>query len=172
MAELLTKISIWLVIACYGFVVATSPKRFARGTLLASMRTGAWWLGGVAFAVHVLLAFSAFYQWSWEIAWQATADQAEALSGVSAGWGLWLNFAFGAAWLALALRERGRSRRWIDRVLHGFLFFMVLMGGIVFAPSAARRFTLAVFVCAAVTGLVILRSQRRRSAAFARHHEN
>ena len=164
MGEWLTKCSIWLVIACYGLVMATATVTAKKSF---SPRRIAWWLGGVAFSVHVLLAFSVFYGWNWAVAWQTTADQAEEFSGVRAGWGLWMNFAFGIAWIGLALREhRGTETRrlWIDRVLHGFVFFMVVMGGIAFAPTPARVFTSAVLVCALACGLVVLRRQKQAGA--------
>ena len=174
MGEWLTKFPIWLVIACYGVVVATAA--IARNRCFP-LRRFAWWLGGLAFVLHVVLAFSIFYGWDWAVAWQQTAEQAEEFSGVRAGWGLWLNFAFGIAWVVLAwreLRSTERGRPWIDRVLHGFVFFMVVMGGVAFAPMPARVFTTAVLVCALACGLVILRRQRPASSAprIAPDHEN
>ena len=166
MGEWLTKISIWLVIACYGFVVATACLT---GKESFPPRRIAWWLGGLAFALHIVLAFSVFYGWDWAVAWQLTADQAEEFSGVRAGWGLWMNFVFGIAWIVLAwreLRSTGRGRSWIDRVLHGFVFFMVVMGGIAFAPLPARLFTSAVLVCAIACGLVVLRRQRQTRSSL------
>jgi hypothetical protein len=176
MGEWLTKVSIWLVIACYGIVVATASQAHKKTFRLRRL---AWALGGLAFAVHVVLAFSVFYQWDWAVAWRLTADQAEEFSGVRAGWGLWMNFAFGLAWILLGWREKrskggGAGCSWIDRILHGFVFFMVVMGGIVFAPWPARWFTSIVLVCAIVCGLVDLRTQRQPSTSpkSAPDHEN
>lgn len=176
MGEWLTKFTIWLVIACYGLIVATAG---AKGMQFRSSRSIAWWLGALAFAVHVVLAFTVFYGWSWAVAWQLTAEQAEEFSGVRAGWGLWMNFAFGIAWIALAWRElrSGSPRRsWIDHSLHVFVFFMVVMGGIAFAPWPARVFTSMVLICAVACGLVVLRRQRQAcasmSAAVTADHEN
>lgn len=174
MAEWLTKFSIWLVIACYGTIVATMRLNEHEPFPL---RRFAWWFGALAFALHVVLAFSAFYDWDWAVAWQETADQAEEFSGVRAGWGLWLNFGFGIAWIVLARRDgqgAARERRWMDRLLHGFLFFMVVMGGIAFAPMPARVYTAVVLICALACGLVLLRRQRPPSAlpATASDHEN
>lgn len=179
MAEVVTKASIWLVILCYGVLLATMRLR-AASRLRLRVRRAAWVAGAISFVVHVLLAFGTFYRWSWSVAWRMTAEQAEQFSGVRAGWGLWLNFAFGLAWVILALRER-RTRgcipkdedrpahgwqsvafRWLHRLLHAFLLFMVLMGGIAFAPTAARIFTTVVFVCAAIAALVCLRSGEGR----------
>ncbi len=176
MAEVFTKASIWLVILCYGVLLAT-----VRLSAANRLRRAAWIAGAISFGAHVLLAFGAFYQWSWSVAWRKTAEQAEQFSGVRAGWGLWLNFAFGLAWVILALRERRTrdcvskekerpphgsqsvSSRWLDRLLHGFLLVMVLMGGIAFAPTAARVFTTVIFVCAAIAVLVCLRTGGGRS---------
>ena len=161
MGEWLTKCSIWVVIACYGIVIATAS---VAGKESLPVRRIAWWLGALAFSVHVVLAFAFFYGWNWAVAWQQTADQAEEFSGVRAGWGLWLNFAFGVSWIVLAWRETRmgeRGRSWGERFLHCFVFFMVVMGGIAFAPVPARVFTAAVLVCALACGLVIL---RRRTA--------
>ncbi len=128
----------------------------------------AWVMGLVAYVAHILLAFAAFYEWNWSTAWQATADDAERLTGVRAGWGLWLNIAFGAVWAVLAWDWLGSGKRRDDtngrqipnRVrlsLHAFLFFMVIQGGVIFAPPAARYFTVAVLVCVALRALVCLR---------------
>jgi len=159
----LTKASIWLVVLCYGVAVWQHPS-----DRLEPVVKAAWLTGLFAYVVHVLLAFATFYEWSWATAWQATADDAEALTGVRAGWGLWLNIAFGIVWALLAWclfgqTEEGTNsgRVWMSQqvklVLHAFLLFMVIQGGVIFAPPAARCFTVTVLVCVGARALVCLR---------------
>jgi len=159
----LTKASIWLVVICYGVTLWRLPSDC--GTLVVK---AAWLIGLAAYVAHVLLAFATYYEWSWAIAWKATADDAERLTGVRAGWGLWLNIVFGLVWAVLA-RDRlttgkrhgfaggGRIPKGVRLSLHTFLFFMVIQGGLIFAPPAARYFTSAVLVCVALRALVCLR---------------
>lgn len=161
----LTKASIWLVVVCYGATLWYRPSD--RAAIIVGV---AWLIGLVAYIAHVLLAFAAFYGWSWSLAWQATADDAERLTGVRAGWGLWMNIAFGLAWAVLAwnwfgdtlAKRRGCAggetvSRGTKLSLHAFLFFMVIMGGVIFAPPVARYFTVAVLVCVGLRVLVCLR---------------
>ena len=73
-----------------------------------------------------------------------TAIQAEALTGLGWGGGIYLNYAFGLVWLAelawamvagASYRTRPRHVGWFVR---GFLLFMIINGGVIFVDGPQR----------------------------------
>src|SRR5262249_61332389 len=75
---------------------------------------------------------------------RATARRTAEGVGLAWGGGLYLNYLFTAAWAAdTAWWWRGLQRyearpRWVGRVLHSFMAFMVFNGAVVFATGLVR----------------------------------
>jgi hypothetical protein len=157
--EFLTRLSIWLALIAYAD---------AAGLLLQSREHPPWrerarwvWtLGCAFFLVHVLCAFACFHHWSHAAAYRETARQTRELTGWQWGGGIYFNYAFAAAWLAdvlwwwLAPRSFSERPSWLEAIWHGFFFFMVFNGAIVFGHGPVRAlggvicFTLAtLFTC-------------------------
>jgi len=105
---------------------------------------GAWTSGALAAVLHSVLAFHLRYDWSHGAAYADTARQTAAVTGLSWGGGILVNYAFLAAWTTDALwwwmapvsfRQRARL---LDRAVRGFVWFMFLNGAVVFARGWMR----------------------------------
>jgi hypothetical protein len=124
----------------------------------------AWTLGALLALVHAILAFGVFYGWSHEAARVSTIRQTEALTGVAFPGGIYVNYAFLLVWLGDAIwwwrspRSRTARPRWLAVAVHGFVFFIMVNGAVVFADGLARGVGLA-----AVSSVVVawLRRSRR-----------
>jgi hypothetical protein len=109
----------------------TSPPRWA------------WWAftTGLALAiVHTLIAFGVVHHWVHAEAERSTAMQTEAVFGVAAGWGVYVNYLFFAVWLADAwwwraapAYARSRAVTWSLRAFYAIIIFnaaVVFAGGV------------------------------------------
>ena len=151
--EWLTRATIWIALLLYtvGAILlllrAPSEKVAPRARL-------AWTAGCASFVAHVLCAFAFFHQWSHTAAYIETARQTETMTGFRSGSGLYLNYLFGAAWIALTMwwwmSPRGffAQPRWSHALWNGFAVFMIFNGTVVFGRGAARWFGMA--LCAAL----------------------
>jgi hypothetical protein len=116
-----------------------------------------WTLGCGFFLVHVLCAFAYFHHWSHVEAVLETARQTAALTGWHWGGGIYFNYVFAAAWLAdvlwwwVAPQSFARRPRWLTGTWHGFFFFMVFNGAIVFGHGPVR--VLGLVICLALAAL-------------------
>lgn len=118
----------------------TAPGRLARSL---------WTLGSLAFLVHVGMAFHYAHGWSHAAAVRHT----EEVSGV--GEGIYVSYLFTLAWTLDALwwwlwpaRYAARSP-WLDRLLHGFMAFVIFNGTVVFEEGATRWAGVAMFAALA-----------------------
>jgi hypothetical protein len=142
--------------------LALAPDRHR--ALLRAM----WTAGFAAFVVHVVAAFDAFYGWSHAIALAETARHSSEQFGVDSGSGLYLNYLFLAVWGADVawwwLRPAGYAARplALSALVHGFLFFVLFNGSVVFASGLSRW--LGVAATAAWVGCIARIASRRRRA--------
>ena len=118
-------------------------------------RPGAWRVsvaGLVLAFVHTALAMGGVHGWSHARATSATAVQTEAVYGLAWGGGVYVNYAFLAAW-AWHVRRRARTQRptLTDVLLRAFLFVVIFNASVVFA-SGWRR-VLGVAICAVLVGV-------------------
>jgi len=103
------------------------------------------------FLAHVLCAFGYYHHWSHAAAYHETALQTAALTGWHWGGGLYFNYVFSVAWPAdvlwwwLGPASFDRRSRCLNALWHGFFFFMVFNGAIVFGHGPVRW--LGVFLC-------------------------
>lgn len=142
---------------------------------LGRIAIGRWiyTLGFALFGIHVLCAFHFAHSWSHRVAYQHTAEQSAALTGMRAGWGLWLNYLFGIAWLVDLGRwwRLGDLRYPADRsglkiAIRVFTLFIFINGAVVFVPWPRRGLGIALLVLLIVTGSRLLRpSDRARNSA-------
>ncbi|MEP6673379.1 MAG: hypothetical protein ABJF10_29790 [Chthoniobacter sp.] len=159
--EFLTRLSIWLALIAY--VVAAGMMLHARGREPWWGRARwAWTIGCGFFLCHLLCAFAYFHHWSHAEAYGETARQTAALTGWHWGGGIYFNYVFAAAWLAdtlwwwVAPQSFVRRPMWVTALWHGFFFFMVFNGTIVFGHGPVR--VLGVVISLTLTALW----QRRR----------
>jgi len=115
----------------------TDRIRFARIT---------WTLAWLAYLIHLGMAFHYAHNWSHADAIEHTRD----VSGF--GEGIFVSHLFTLIWSAdviswwLAPRWYQTRSVWIDRVLHGFMAFMIFNGTVVFETGPIRWAGLAMFV--------------------------
>ncbi len=128
-----------------------------------------WTLGCVAYFFHMGGAFDAFYEWSHQAAYEDVALQSMAVTGIEAGWGLYINYLFGAVWAADAIAwwvQGDRAYRSQSRfrlgLTHSFFLFMIFNGAFVFVDNWARWVGLALFSAGLIAASVWLVTQRRR----------
>lgn len=154
--EFLTRLSIWLALVAYAIAVGflLQPGAHERRWKCASW---AWTLGCSFFIFHVLCAFAFFHHWSHVEAYRETARQTAELTGWHWGGGIYFNYFFAAAWLAdvlwwwLGPQSFRRRPSWLNALWHGFFFFMVFNGTIVFGHGPVR--VLGVVICLTLTAL-------------------
>jgi hypothetical protein len=140
--ELLTRNTIRLALAWY-FAALLLMMRLNRADWRAATAAGRiarWcWTWGIAcFLIHVGMAFQYYHHWSHADAFERTRQ----ISGL--GEGIYFSYLFAVVWTADAIwwwlapvRYAERSV-WIDRLLHGFMLFMVFNGMIVFESGPIR----------------------------------
>jgi hypothetical protein len=119
----------------------------------------AWTLGALFALVHALLAFAVFYNWSHEQARVSTMRQTEALTGIAFAGGIYVNYVFllvwlgDAAWWWVSPRSRADRPRVMAIAVHGFIFFIMVNGAVVFADGLARILGIAAVSIVAVAWL-------------------
>jgi len=104
-----------------------------------------WTWACLVYLIHVALAFHHVHHWSHMHALQHVRDE----SGV--GEGIYVSYFFTAVWTADVLfwwltptRYASRSR-WVDRLLHGFMLFIVFNGTVVYEDGPIRWVSAAIF---------------------------
>ena len=153
--ELLTRGAIFVALSLA--VVASAGRLLADDRSSRRWTRWAWTTGCLAYLVHVIAAFRAYYDWSHAAAYRATARQTAEAFGLDWGGGLYVNYAFTAAWVAdVAWRWcRPESHRRLPRALvtgwRLFFLFMVFNGAVVFGTTPARW--LGSVVCLALAAL-------------------
>ena len=112
-------------------------------------------LRGAVFLCHVAASFHFYHDWSHAAAYEHTAEQTAALTGIRWGGGLWLNYLFTLAWIGDVIWWWCRPTSYfarpvaLDVLLHGFMAFLAFNSTVVFETGAVR------WVGAAVTlGLI------------------
>ena len=135
-------LTIWIALVL--FTAGETGRAFRRHG--QSPAPWAWWafVLGLALAVaHTLIAFDVVHNWVHEDAVRSTALQTEAVFGVAAGWGVYVNYVFFAVWLADAwwwrVERRGYARPpAVIWTLRAFYMLMIVNGAVVFAAGVRR----------------------------------
>ncbi len=139
MTDVLLYTTIWLAVVAWAATEVL--RRVGRARPAARL---VWTAGAALLAVHTAIAFHSRHAWSHDAAYASTSIQSEALTGVAAGWGLYLNYGFILLWLADAVwwwaapAAYERRSRAADRALFAFFLFMMVNGAVVFAMSRMR----------------------------------
>ena len=138
-----------LVVVRGAMIVATAAWAAGEALRNRSPRADRWaraiWTVGITFALlHVALAFHLIYAWDHDAAVEATARQTADLTGWSWRGGLYVNYAFLAAWLLdvcwwwtrpQSYRSRSTRFEWARLAIFIFMFFN---GAVLFASGAGR----------------------------------
>ena len=154
--------TIRLAVAAYLFRISMILGR--KSSKVSATERWIWTVGAAFSVAHLVFAFSHVHGWSHEHAVQHTAEATERMIGIKNGQGVWVNYVFTIVWLADCLRlwrlsgQESHGSRWLDRVIHGFLAFVVLNATVVFGPPVYRYLALP---CA--VGLIWLWSLGRQN---------
>ncbi len=139
MGEWLTRATIWVAMGLWCVAMVLPPRRELQSRWL-------WMAALVTYGAHILLAYQHFYQWSHQVAWEATARDTEATVGFDSGVGLLINFAFAAVLAVdLAIQWCTRERKggaWIN----GLVLFLILNGAVVFGEGPVRIYGVILLV--------------------------
>ena len=160
--------TIWLSVFAWAATEILRQRRPDRQPLARAV----WTAGAFLLAVHTAVAFQFWHGWSHAAAYESTAEQSAALTGVAAGWGLYLNYALvlvwlvDAAWWWRAPRAYQARSRALDAGLFAFFLFMMVNGAVVFATSPMRiAGALAVAVAILARAGLLTRGPRAGRAA-------
>ncbi|HTU25622.1 MAG TPA: hypothetical protein VMF30_09510 [Pirellulales bacterium] len=124
-----------------------------------------WTWGLVCFLVHLAMAFHYYHHWSHADAFERTRRVARF------GEGIYVSYLFTIVWAAdvvyWCLRPARYATRgaWIDRILHGFMLFIVLNGTIVFETGGIRWAGAVGLIGLAVAWWLARDARRARAAA-------
>jgi hypothetical protein len=115
--------------------------RFRGGATRQGTARALWTLAAVLCLVHAAAAFHWRHHWSHAAAYEDTAAQTAALTGLEWGGGLWINYLFLVLWIADAgwwwwsPRSYRSSGSLLTSVVTGFFLFMFLNGAVIFADG-------------------------------------
>ncbi|HJR61454.1 MAG TPA: hypothetical protein VJ813_18730 [Vicinamibacterales bacterium] len=134
-------LTIWIALLL--FAAAETGRAFAvRGSTPPGW---AWWaftLGLALALIHTLLSFHIVHDWDHADAVRSTALQTQATYGVPAGWGVYVNYAFFAVWLADAWWWRAAPRAVrppaVTWTLRAFYMIVIFNAAVVFAIGPRR----------------------------------
>ena len=151
-------IPVWLAVAAW-FVGA-----FARGfdrSWSTRIYAWAWWSGSIAMVVHIVGSYGLVHDWSHAQAVLQTAEESERVTGIRAGWGIYVNFCFAVVWMlySIGLIRRGVTRVDLDQIVFWSTAAIVFMATVVFEDGPVRWAATVGFVSLAIAPL--LRNRRR-----------
>ncbi|MBX3278405.1 MAG: hypothetical protein KF868_10425 [Acidobacteria bacterium] len=163
--ELLTRATVWIVLA--GYALGAAGVALARNNhrLLSALRW-AWTVGCIALVAHILCAYHYYHDWSQSSAWLETARQTAEVTGVYWGGGIYINYLFTLAWAADAAWWWRGHDAYINRpraaviALHAFLIFIVFNATVVFKTGVLRWVGLV--LCIGLFAVWTRAMQRRR----------
>ena len=114
-----------------------------------------WLFGSVMVALHILTSYGIAHGWSHAAAVEATAVESEKVTGIRAGWGVYVNFAFVVVWMGYSIAMVSGGRRWpgIDQAVFWFTAAIIVSATIVFESGAVRWIATAGLICLLVMSL-------------------
>jgi len=151
LATSLTRGTIWLALGIC-ILGAGSDRAGQRLPQWQSAARWAWTAGCVAYLAHVISAFNYYHDWSHTTAYRETARRTAEIFGVNWGGGLFVNYAFTAAWIAdVILRWKPESYqhrpRFFEAVWRSLFLVMVFSATVIFETGLARW--LGLMLCSA-----------------------
>lgn len=147
-------VPVWLALA--GWFAGSIARVRSNGNAASSadvVYRFAWLFGATMIVLHILTSYGIAHDWSHTAAVQATAEESEQVTGIRAGWGVYVNFAFTAIWLGYSVAMVFGRRRWlgIDPLVFWFTVAIVFSATVVFEAGAIRWLSATGFVALAVS---------------------
>jgi len=155
----LVRLTIWPAVALGLLAIAVEWG----WTRAPRTRAGALWIvGGFLYLLHVGAAFHFVHHWKHAAALEATRRQTFEFTGWNSGNGLFVNYAFTALWLGVALLGSPALDRpdWLRRLWHGVFLFIAFNGAVVFTRGASRGTGVLLFALFCLAGLRHWRARR------------
>ena len=162
-SDLLVSVPVWLALAGWfvgSFARAVSYRAVSYradncrgvGERAESVYRLAWLFGAAMIVLHILMSYGVVYEWSHRAAVEATAEESERVTGIRAGWGVYVNFLFAAVWLGYSLAMVYDRRRWpgVDRAVFWFTTVIVVSSTVIFEGGAVRWLSVIGFVLLAI----------------------
>ena len=141
--ELFTRLTIWIALG--GYALGTVTHFAFRENLKWQARARwAWTVGCFGLLTHTICAYHYYHAWSQTSAYRETARQTAEVFGLDWGGGLYINYAFIAAWMLDAvwwwrsLEAYNQRPRTLALAWHGFFLFIVFNATVVFKTGALR----------------------------------
>ncbi len=163
-------IPVWLATAGWFFGAFARLRGDGKSRRIAAW---SWLLGSLMMWVHIVGSYGVAYHWSHLAALEATAQEAQRVTGVSASWGVYVNLIFAiiwtgySAWLVRSCQAQPTTEPthwltlWVNRGVLWFTAGMVFMATVVFETGAVRLLCAIAF--AALLTLAIWERGRIRS---------
>jgi hypothetical protein len=140
--EMLTRNTVRLSLAWYAIALCLMMRLngadWSAATISGRLARWCWTWALVIFLVHVAMAFHFYHNWSHVDAFARTRQ----VSGL--GEGLYANYLFALLWTGdvvfwwIGPMHYAARWPWFDRILHGFMLFMVFNSTVVFAAGPIR----------------------------------
>ncbi len=164
LADDLTRFTVRLALAYYA-VAATlmlllNKEDWTAGTVPGRLARWCWTLAWGTYLVHLYMAFGHYHHWSHADAVAHTQE----VSGFGAG--IWMSHLFSVVWSADVIAWWIRPGRyatrspWIDRILHGFMCFIIFNATVVYEQGFIRWAGILLFMELAAVWLHRLRTAR------------
>jgi hypothetical protein len=142
--EDLTRETVWIALLFY-FIAAAMMLRLDWRDWLGKTPEGriarwSWMLAWAAFVIHVGVAFHFYHHWSHAEAVEHVRERSGVGEGIFVSYLFTLAWTIDVAWWWLRPTSYGNRPRWIDRVLHAFMFFMVFAATVIYGEGPVRLF--------------------------------
>jgi hypothetical protein len=112
-----------------------------------------WTVAWFTYLVHLAMAFHFYHHWSHADAVRHTQEVSNFGAGIYVSHLFTLAWTVDLAWWWLGPASRAARSPWIDRLLHGFMLFMVFCGTIVYETGFIRWAGVLLFAELAVMAL-------------------
>jgi hypothetical protein len=146
----LTRFTVRLALVYYAaaatLMLLLRRNEWAADSGLGRLARWCWTLAWATYLVHLAMAFHHYHHWSHADAVAHT----QAVSGFGAG--IWFSHVFTAIWSADVFYWWARPKRyaarspWIDRLLHGFMAFIVFNATVVYEEGPIRWAGIVLFI--------------------------
>jgi hypothetical protein len=161
----LTRHTVWLALAYYvaaGWIMlALRPTAWRTATARGRLVRLCWTLAWAAFVIHVGVAFHFYHHWSHTAAVMHVRERSGVGEGIFASYLFTLAWTADVAWWWMSPTSYSTRSAWIDRVLHGFMFFMIFMATVVYESGAIRWVGLVLSAALAVRFATLRRNAPR-----------
>jgi hypothetical protein len=147
---------IWYAATLFA-LIKIDPQDWLQNSAAVRLARGFWSCGLLLYLAHFALAFHFYHHWSHDDAFARTRQ----ISGQ--GEGIYVSYLFTIVWIADVLwwwaapQAYALRSRWVDRMLHGFMLFIVFNGTIVFEAGLLRATAIVMFLAVVAAWILALR---------------